>query len=239
VDRVRRARIDGRGRRREDVPTRCARSVPADRRHRVPAWDDFENWRDPTPDLIDITADIARKKLKIDVLDLVGMDFQKTPAMVGMVIRVYRDPTDPTDTPMLWVVDEAFADESDEDGLIDHLESIPRYEVGDGAPGTRKREQCYSGERSAVVMDASGFYQDGAHTEGRTSDLHLRARRWSLFRPQPPLEDGKPVLDNPAIKERMKLGTRVAQGAQRSAPAVRRETLHEDPPRCANTRTTI
>lgn len=171
------------------------------------AWDDFENWRDPAPEFVDITAELVGSKLQVFVPDIVGEDFQKMPAMVGIVLRVYRDPADPSATPMLWVVDEAIPAESDEDGLCDALEAMPRYQIGDGAPDTRKREEHYSGEKAAVVMDASGFYQDGAHTKGRTSELQLRARRWTkLFRPQPPLPDGKPVLDNPEIRERMKLG---------------------------------
>lgn len=187
------------------------------------SWDDFESWKDPTADLVDITAMMTRQLLGRAAGDIVGMDFQKMPAMVGAVLRFYRDPKDPEGTPLLWVVDEAFAEDSDEDGLLDILEAIPRYEIGDGPPDKRVRERgplrTYRGwtvpedspsspRHAVVVMDASGFFQDGAHTKGRTSELYLKKRDWRfLFRPQPPrLEDGTPVLDNPAIVERMKLG---------------------------------
>lgn len=180
------------------------------------AWDDFENWKDPPSNLIDITAELTARLLGRGAGDVVGQDFQKMPAMIGIVFRVYRDPDDPAGVPLLWVVDEAIADKADEDELLDLLESIPRYELGDAEPAKRPARRGYRGwpesgdktpSHAAVVMDASGFYQAGDHAKGRTSEMYLRRRRWAqLYRPQPNLEDGTPVLTNPLVMERMKLG---------------------------------
>ncbi len=61
---------------------------------------------------------------------------------------------------------------------------------------------------AACVIDASGFYQDGAHTQGRTSDRFLRARRWThLYKPQ------KDSDRNPAVIERMKAGNAALKAA--------------------------
>ncbi|MGE0547606.1 MAG: phage terminase large subunit [Kofleriaceae bacterium] len=175
-------------------------------------WSDRENWKDPPPGLVDITAQITAKVLGRAAGDVVGLDFQRIPSMVGIVHRFFRDPEDPTGDPLLWVVDEAVVDEADENELVDVLESIPRWELGDARPDSRDRPECYRGwvdptdrdtapRHSVCVMDASGFFQDGDHTEGKTSDKHLRARRWThLHKPQ------KDSDRNPAIVERMKAG---------------------------------
>jgi hypothetical protein len=178
------------------------------------AWDADANWRDPPAHLIDVTAEVTRRELGHVAGDVVGMDFQQTPAMVGIPIRFYRDPTDPSGDILTWVVDEIVAPETDEDGLVDALESTPRYRLGDGAPETRKDEDgnrgFYAGAarpgdrgavHAAVVADASGFYQDGAHRMDRTSDRWLIHRGWRhLFKPQ------RDNDNNPGIGERMKAG---------------------------------
>lgn len=170
-------------------------------------WRDADNWRDPPAHLVDVTAEITLKTLGRAASDIVGMDFQRTPAMVGAVCRWYRDPANPG-VDMLWVVDEAVIEESDESDLVDALESMPRYHLGDGPPARRVRDENYRGwiepgstAHAACVIDASGFWQDGEHNQGRTSDLHLKARRWNqLYKPQ------KDSDRNPAIVERMKAG---------------------------------
>lgn len=163
-------------------------------------WSDLENWKDPPANFVDVTSEITTKVLGRPATDIVGMDFQKMPAMVGAVCRWYRDPDNPG-VDLLWVVDEAIVDEADENGLLDALEGMPRYRIGDGLPAKREHEECYDAVNSACVIDASGFWQDGAHNQGRTSDLHLKARRWNrLYTPQ------KDSDRNPAIVERMKAG---------------------------------
>jgi hypothetical protein len=185
------------------------------------AWSDEHNWIDPPPGLIDVTPQLCRSGLGRAAGDGVGMDFQATPAMVGVVGRFLRPPhsTDPLDV-MLWIVDEAVVDEADENDLADALEEMPRWRPGDGAPDTRPGERDrYRGwiedgddeaapRHAACVLDASAWYQDGEHTKGRTSDRALKARRWRhLYKPQ------RDSDVNPAIIERMKLGNSLLKAA--------------------------
>jgi hypothetical protein len=171
-------------------------------------WDDRVHWKNPPEGLVDVTPIVSRRELGHGAGDLVGEDFQRLPSMVGIVLRVLRDPA--TGIEMLWVVDEAVVDESDEGGLCDALEGIRRWQFGDGPPSRRDAERpTYRGwkesddsdmapSHAAVIMDASGFWQDGEHKVNRSSEKWLRARRWvHLFRPQ------KDSDKNPAIIERI------------------------------------
>lgn len=177
-------------------------------------WNDNENWLDPPAHLIDVTAEMTTKTFGRPSGDVIGMDFQRVPAMVGTPCRWYRDPALPG-VDMLWVVDEAVVDEADENDLVDALEAMPRYELGDGAPSKRGDRPGYRGwiepgsnAHAASVIDASGFFQDGDHNQGRTSDLYLKARRWTML--YPPQKDSD---RNPAIVERMKLGNALIKNA--------------------------
>ena len=177
-------------------------------------WSDADNWLDPPSHLVDVTAEVTQKTLGRAAGDIVGMDFQRVPAMVGCVCRWYRDPAQPG-VDLMWVVDEAVVDEADENDLVDALEATPRYQLGDGLPARRDRAEHYRGwvepgpaAHAACVIDASGFFQDGAHNQGRTSDLYLKARRWThLYTPQ------KDSDRNPAIVERMKAGNALIKSA--------------------------
>jgi hypothetical protein len=182
------------------------------------AWDERENWRDPTPDLVDVTAEVSRRELSHTAGDLIGQDFQKMPAMVGIVHRVFRDANG---VEFLWVVDEAVVDEADENDLIDALESMPRWRLGDPSPDKRDPNRpTYRGwkepadqrdkpSHSACVIDASGFFQDGEHKVNRTSSEWLRARDWKfLFPPQ------KDSDRNPPIVERMRTGNMLLKSAE-------------------------
>lgn len=201
------------------------------------AWKDDENWRDPPMGLVDITAEVARRELGRAAGDLIGMDFQRLPAMVGIVHRVFRDEKGEE---LLWIVDEAVIEEADENDLLDALEIIPRWRPGDRAPDKRLHSETYRGwadpadrrdapVHCACVMDASGFYQDGEHRVNRTSEKWLRARGWiHLFPPE------KNSDRNPPIVERVRVGNAllatsdgrhrlfVARHCKRTAEALKR-----------------
>lgn len=156
-----------------------------------------DNILDPYEGLVDITAEFVAAKLGRPAADVVGMDFQASPAMVGLVVRFFRDPKLP-DEVLGWVVDEAYVAGTEAE-LVDALEAMPRWQLGDGAPDTRDPEHAHYTGATAVIADASGWWQDGAHTKGKTSDLALRAKKWTnLHRPQ------RDSDANPAISERMK-----------------------------------
>jgi len=168
------------------------------------AWSDRESWKDPELGWVDITPEFTKRHLGQPFGYVVGMDFQKTPAMAATVSKFFRDPEFPDDE-FMCVVDEVLATDSNESELIDALESTGRW-----VPGGHLADDNYRGWKEdgddpakpvhcAVVMDASGFWQDGEHSKGKTSDLVLIARRWRyLFKPQ------KDSNANPDILERCK-----------------------------------
>lgn len=166
------------------------------------AWRDGEHWRDPDPSWVDITGDFTKAKLGQAFGFVVLMDFQLTPAMVGKVCKIFRDPKEP-DSEILAVVDEAVVERANEDQLLDELEGIEQWTP------TGRRKDTYRGWKlpedkeavhCAVVMDATGFHQDGEHKRGRTSELALKARNWKyLFRPM------ADKLINPDVVDRCKV----------------------------------
>lgn len=176
------------------------------------AWGD-ECWRDPPADLVDVTPQLTKAQLGRASAFVIGMDFQRQPAMVAIAMRMFRDPDDENEV-LTWLVDEFIVEHATEYELLDVIERTPMWTLGAGAPETREpgattyRGWLEQGARAsaapqhcAVIMDASGFFQDGAHNPGRTSDRALRSRRWSeLHKPQ--IDSDK----NPIIVERMKVG---------------------------------
>ncbi len=182
------------------------------------AWSDRENVKYPPAHYVDVTAELAKNKLGHAAGDVVGMDFQQTPHMAATVRRFYRDPENPDLEDLYeWVVDEAIVEDADEHMLLDALEAIPRWRPGDGAPDTRDHDDTYRGWREptdktpahcAVVMDASAWWQDAAHTKNRQSDRVLASRRWAhCFRPRFEKNEktGELLRNNPEITERCKL----------------------------------
>lgn len=181
-------------------------------------WSDGETIRAVPPDFVDVTAIETRKRLGRSFGYIVGMDFQQTPHMPAAIFKLFRDPKSPDpDEVIPWIVDEVVCADADENDLIDALEALPRWERGDGEPGSRPDDRpTYRGwidddddenapVHCGVIMDASAWWQDGAHTQGRTSDRVLRARKWAwIYRPQPNNPDGTEVKRNPNIIERCK-----------------------------------
>lgn len=166
-----------------------------------------ESRRDPVPPgFVDVTAEVTRKVLGRAAGYVVGMDFQKTPEMVAAVFKFFRDPADAEDV-IAWVVDEVLVDNANEDDLCDALESMPRWQASGRVAGdcyrgwTEPTDNAAAPLHCAVIADASGWFQDGAHTTGKTSDRALAARNWRfLYKPQ------KDSDKNPDIGERMKSG---------------------------------
>lgn len=155
---------------------------------------------------IDITADLTRKTLGRASRFVVGMDFQRTPHMVAVVYRFYRDPHEPDNTRAV-VVDEFIIGDADEHDLVNALEAAGYRGWVEPTDTEREPGHC------AIVMDASARWQDGAHNAGRTSDLVLKSRRWThLHNPQ------KDSDKNPFILERCK----VTNARLKAADGIRR-----------------
>lgn len=168
------------------------------------AWNDRDHLLDPPANLVDITAEVTRRVLGRAAGYVVGCDFQKQPHMVAVVYKFFRDPAQPGEV-IAWVVDEVVVSNADENDLIDALEALGRW-----TPSGRLADDGYRGwiadgdskdapVHCAVVADASGWWQDGAHTKGRTSDRAFAARRWTyLYKPQADSDA------NPDVMERVK-----------------------------------
>lgn len=194
------------------------------------AWSDAESVKDPPPEFVDITAEVTRRVLGRPAGYVVGMDFQRTPHMAAAVFKFFRDPSEPEEV-VAWVVDEVVVEDADENDLVDALEALPRWRHGEARvegdnyrgwvdPGDDKAAPAHC----AVVADASGWWQDGAHTRGRTSDRVLASRRWGfLYKPQ--AESDK----NPDIVERCKVSNarlKSAAGRRRAFAARHCDRVH-------------
>lgn len=157
------------------------------------AWSDRESVRDPPPTWLDITAIVTKRELGRATPFVVGIDLQQTPHMAAAIYRFYRDPDDPIEDPIPWVIDEVVVEEADEDDLIDSLEDAGYRGHIDPDDESSETRLC------SVVMDASAWWQDGEHVKNRTSDKAFRRRGWTLlYRPQ------KDRRNNPDIVERVK-----------------------------------
>lgn len=172
------------------------------------AWSDAETIKDEPPArYIDVTARETKRELGRAAGYVVGMDFQRSPHMVAVVMKLFTDPeSEAPDEVIPFVVDDVVIENANEDELIDGLEMTPRYKHGE----SRDPEDCYHGrERGtydpiapihcAVVMDASGFWQDGDHSKTKNSDQRLRERQWVwLYKPQ------RDSDANPNVQDRFK-----------------------------------
>jgi len=191
------------------------------------AWLDSETWRDPTADLVDVTVDFTRRHLGRAFGYIVGADFQKTPHMAAAVIKAFADPALPEAEPTLWIVDEVVVENADEDDLVDALEAqrrwTPQGRIEEGYRGWALPDDDDPEQpvHCCVIADASGWFQDGAHTKGRTSDQALRARRWTwLYKPQADSDR------NPDVVERCKVtNARLKSAAGRRRLFVARHCL--------------
>ncbi len=144
------------------------------------AWSSKESIR-PLDGAEDVTGAFTQKHFGRAFPDIIGADFQRTPYMAAVQFRAYRDPADPAGEPLLWAVGYWAPEETDEDGLIDVLER-------DGL----------SAERTVVIADASGEWQDAERTRGRGSYDVFRRRGWRYI--YPPDANSK---RNPDIIERV------------------------------------
>lgn len=177
--------------------------------------------RDVPAGWADVTAEITKKKLGRGFASVVGMDFQRVPHMVGIVFKFFQDPND-ADEVYAFVVDEVVVEDADENDLIDALEAQGYKGSSDTPAGDTAIDV------SCVVMDASGWFQDGAHTKGRTSDMVLRSRGWRhLFKPQNDSDKNPDVLErvktsNGRLKDyRGKRRLFISSGCPRTVSAVR------------------
>jgi PBSX family phage terminase large subunit len=162
------------------------------------AWSDAETVRDIDPAWVDITREATKRELGREFDYVVGMDFQQTPHMVASIQKLYRD-ADGEMIPV--VVDEIVVADADETDLVDALEGRrPDLMPGRWTAEGRIDGEGYDPNTCGVVMDASGFTQDGQHRPHRTSEEWLRKAGWKhLYYP------ARESKRNPDVVERCKV----------------------------------
>jgi hypothetical protein len=162
------------------------------------------NVRSVPAGFIDITASFTATRLPRKCAYVAGMDFQKDPHMVAVIVKFFRDPNDADKLDYMWIVDEFLVDDSDEEQLVAAIENCEAWKA-DRSESSELGKDFYTGDTTdpnhvGVVADASGWFQDGAHQKGRRSDKRLIAAGWrNLSKPQ------RDSDRNPEISERVKI----------------------------------
>jgi hypothetical protein len=150
---------------------------------------------DRAPDFGDVTTAFAERcGMGSGVLDMVGLDFQASPHMAASIARAYENPEDER-RPLLYYRKCILVELGDEYDLSDAL-----YDAG------------LRPETTVLVGDASGEWQDGAHTKGGRSFDVLTECGWRR-----PLVPDRNNRKNPPIVERFKNDNRLfeSQAGQR------------------------
>jgi hypothetical protein len=150
------------------------------------SWSPRHNVK-PLPDLgTDVTREFTRRTLGRPFDYVLSIDLQLSPHMACAVGEFYFDPAEPDD-PLTWISDEVII-QGNEDELIDEIEG---RRTADGSP-------VYTPDTCALILDASGWWQDAERSKGRGSVDMFRRRGWrNLYRP-----DSK-AKKNPLISERV------------------------------------
>jgi len=135
----------------------------------------------------DITDEFAAKcGLGVNVTDIVGLDFQRTPFMAAVASRAFRNPQD-AKRPLLYhrlAIRVELGDEYDlSDSLYDH---------------------DFDPETTVLICDASGDWQDADRTKGGASFEILRRCGWRRIH-KPDVNSER----NPPLLERMKNDNRL------------------------------
>jgi len=139
------------------------------------AWSDSETIRDVPAGFEDVTEAFTRQHLGRAFKHVVGVDFQRTPHMAAVVLKIYVDPADPERAPLLWAVDEFVLSDADEDDVINALEAPG---LGVRCPCCADTAEAYLPAECAVIADASGEGEGLVRLvpEARVAP-HLPARR--------------------------------------------------------------
>lgn len=146
----------------------------------------FDDRRNTVPSLdvaSFVTAHLIRKAggpPGFDVLN--GVDFQGWPYNAGVSLQAVGDINDPT-----WYVTSFLAVADDEDLFLDDAFSL------------------WDQKRTLFIGDASGTWQDAAHTKGRNSFDKFRRRRWRIEPPQVKRSDRGDHPANPSVEDRITL----------------------------------
>ncbi|GAC1660294.1 MAG: hypothetical protein PVS2B1_17150 [Candidatus Dormibacteraceae bacterium] len=137
-----------------------------------------------TPQVGDVTAALLKQKGFRSFPYVGGADFQRDPWNAGVVLQAFGD----VKRPIYYAVAEILKP-GYEDDFLDEVYFDGRFQP----------------ENLTWVGDASGTWQDGAHSRGRVSFDVFKARRWTIQPPQVKKSDRGEHPRNPDVDDRLNL----------------------------------
>lgn len=132
----------------------------------------------------DITRAITAQRVGQPFDYIMGTDFQHWPAMVGVPLKLFGDPENPT----VWALGDFWIERADEDALIDAFEDDAEWVY---ANPEDKRPPRFTAANTLVIGDSTGSFQNGRHERSKTSFAVFRARGWTILPVIPAREVGK------------------------------------------------
>jgi hypothetical protein len=146
----------------------------------------------PMPELptTDLTSATLKKLAMREYATVGGVDFQGTPHHAGVMVRAYVNPDPAGNGPVYYAVDEQVTEGVEEEFLTDI-----------DAKG------IYDPSNLLWIGDASGQWQDGAHTAGRgrmSFDI-FKKYRWHIKPPVLKKSDKGEFSKNPDVYDRLNL----------------------------------
>lgn len=150
------------------------------------AYGEFDGKRNigHAPDVGDITGLLTKRKVYRAYDYFGGADFQRDPWNAGVFVKAYGDPARPIYYVVREILKPGFEDEFLDEAYI---------------------EGRFQPENTIWVGDASGTWQDAAHSKGRVSFDVFKARRWVIHPPQMKKSDRGEHPRNPDIDDRLNL----------------------------------
>ena len=132
----------------------------------------------PMVELANVTEAFTRLHFGRPFKRVIGIDVQRTPHMAAVEREFFADPWGARDA-VDWTVDEHAPELADEDDLCDIL--LEQHQGGD----------------VAIVLDASGWWQDADRTKGGDSAARFRARGFGfIFKPDRETDKNPSILES-------------------------------------------
>jgi hypothetical protein len=136
----------------------------------------------PQVGLVDVTSQVTYRRDYVRMALVAGADWQKRPAIVGIVYRLFGDP----DRPTWWAVDELVLERGHEKPFLEHV-----------------RASGYSPDLVQWVGDASGSWQNAEHkADDPCSYAYWEQDGWTILPPRDPI-DAKRKPSNPHVDARL------------------------------------
>ena len=132
------------------------------------AWDRGNDGNEqPRPDFGDVTTEFTRKHEGRSFDHIVGVDVQNYPWIAAVIFKVFRNPAAPNDLDraFLWAIGEVYVEQGDEVDTARQLQALN-----------------LSGERTLIVCDASGDWQQQKRDENRQRPQYKGKGSHDMFR---------------------------------------------------------